>query len=434
LKIRLGILGGEESVNVILGIVANYPSFNCIPLINGDREKVIPILQEYDKKVDMWLFPGRIAYVIAKEWGGVSRPIFNIPYKGSSLYRTLCEIFYSQKLRIDEISFDSVLNKDIQQTCDELGILEKPAYIKPFELGQTEEECVEFHYQLWKNGSTKAAITGAGNVKKRLQQLGVPVLKILPARADVEAALTMMMRVSEMQFVRDAQIAVQMLELDTFTSAKEFFSADEMYSGEIEIRQKLISYAKRVHGSLKAAGPDRFVIFTTRGMLRTVTDDFSAIPIIEEFEQIGQSLVTCGIGIGMSAYEAEFHAAKALLHAKEYGKGSWMVFFDDKTAVGPLGREQQISYCYSSESLQSVSELTKISISTLSKIIAIMRKIRSPEISAQELASHLQILPRSARRIIAKLEQNGFAQAVGEESPNPRGRPRTLYRINLGQE
>lgn len=434
MKIRLGILGSEESVKVILDIVASYPNFTCFPLVNGDRERIIPLLQEYDKKVDMWLFPGRIAYVIAQEWGGISRPVFNIPYKGSSLYRTLCEIFYSKKLTISQISFDSVLDEDLQLACAELGILEKTAHVKPFMLGQTEEECAEFHYQLWKSGSTKAAVTGAGNIKKRLQQLGVSVFKILPARADVEAALNMMMRVAEMQFVRDAQIAVQMLELDAFTSSKEFFSADEMYSGEIEIRQKLISYAKRVHGSLKAAGPDRFVIFTTRGMLRAVTDDFSAIPLIEEFEQIGQSLVTCGIGVGMSAYEAEFHAAKALLHAKKYGKGSWVVFFDDKTVVGPLGKEKQISYCYSSESLRSVSDLTKISISTLSKIIAIMRKIRSLEISAQELASHLQILPRSARRIITKLEQSGFAQAIGEESPSPRGRPRTLYRINLGQE
>lgn len=434
MRIRLGILGSEESVQVILGIVANYPNFTCVPLINGDREKVIPLLQENENEVDMWLFPGRIAYIIAQEWGGVSRPVFNIPYKGSSLYRTLCEIFYSQKLSINQISFDAVLNEDLQHTCDELGIAERPVYVKSFELGQTEEECVEFHYQLWKSGSTKAAVTGAGNVQKRLQQLGVPVFKILPARADVEAALNIMMRVSEMQFVRDAQIAVQMFELDAFTAAKEFFSADEMYSGEIEIRQKLISYAKKVHGSLKAAGPSRFVIFTTRGMLRTVTDDFSAIPLIEEFEQIGQNLVTCGIGIGQSAYEAEFHAAKALLNAKEYGKGSWMVFFDDKTAIGPLGKKEQLTYCYSSEGLQSVSDLTKIGISTLSKIIAIMRKIRSAEISAQELAIHLQILPRSARRIITKLEQGGFADAVGEENPNPRGRPRTLYRINLGQE
>lgn len=48
--------------------------------------------------------------------------------------------------------------------------------------------------------------------------------------------------------------------------------------------------------------------------------------------------VTCGIGIGKTAYEAGINADKALLHAKEHGTGSWMAFFDDNTIVGPLGQ------------------------------------------------------------------------------------------------
>jgi len=80
----------------------------------------------------MWLLPGRIAGVIAREWGGVLQPVFQILYKGSSLYKTLCEIFYTQPVKLTEISFDSILYEDLKQVFVEMGIPEEPAYVRPF--------------------------------------------------------------------------------------------------------------------------------------------------------------------------------------------------------------------------------------------------------------------------------------------------------------
>ena len=53
-------------------------------------------------------------------------------------------------------------------------------------------------------------------------------------------------------------------------------------------------------------------------------------------------------------------------------------------------------------------------------------------LSAQELALALQILPRSARRILTTLSKYGYAKEVGEETTgNKRNRPRKIYEINL---
>ena len=120
--------------------------------------------------------------------------------------------------------------------------------------------------------------------------------------------------------------------------------------------------------------------------------------------------------------------------SKERGRGSWMVFFDDKTVVGPLGTEEQISYEYVSEHLQEISHKTSLSVATLSRLHSAWKKLRQPGISAQELALQLQVLPRSARRILADLEQAGLAEVIGEELPGPRGRPRKRYKILLGME
>ncbi|TRY21285.1 ArsR family transcriptional regulator, partial [Geobacillus sp. LEMMJ02] len=135
-----------------------------------------------------------------------------------------------------------------------------------------------------------------------------------------------------------------------------------------------LRYAKQLQGSLKTAGPGRYVIFTTRGMLREVTANYTSVPNLEELFGIRDELVTCGIGVGKTAYEAEIHAGTALLHAKERGPGTWMVYFDDKSIVGPLGRQEQITYSAASGQLQEISRQTSLSVQTLSKLHSILKK------------------------------------------------------------
>lgn len=108
-----------------------------------------------------------------------------------------------------------------------------------------------------------------------------------------------------------------------------------------------------------------------------------------------------------------------------------MVFFDDKRIAGPLGKSEQITFSGASGQLQEISRQTSLSVQTLSKLQSILKKRGSAEINAHELAMHMQIMPRSARRILIELETKGIATVVGEESPHPRGRPRKVYRIEL---
>ena len=435
MKIRLGLLGVEDSLPVMQSIVADYPDFEPVPCLWRNIDEVVPILQEYDPKVDMWLSAGRIPYLTAQEWGGLIHPIFHLPYKGASLYRTLCKVFYTQKIKMNEISFDSILEDDLKEVFDELGIAEAPAYVRPFQAGMSEEDNVRYHYDLWKAGKTKLAITCAWNVKNGLEELGVPYYRVLPARTAVESTLNMMLRLREMEGVRDAQIAVQMLEFDSLdVMAQEWRSTDDLYSAEMQTKQRLITYAKKVCGSLKAAGAGRFIVFTTRGMLREMTADFTQRPVNDAYKELESGFAACGIGIGRSAYEAEFYAAKALVQAKTYGKGAWMVFFDDKTVIGPLGKADQLAYSCSVEHLWAASEKTSISIATLSKIERLMQKEQRTTLSAYELAQGLRILPRSARRIMLELEKAGLAVVVGEETFGGRGRPRKCYKIFLRRE
>jgi hypothetical protein len=433
IRIRLGILGADDSLAIIQNIANGYKELHCIPVVYWDEEEIIDLIHPYMHQVDMWLFSGQVPYSIVKEWGEIDCPMFYVPHTGASLYRTLLHIYYERQIPIQQLSFDTYHPSEIERLLDEVGICEQVPHVKHYQGGISAAALAQYHYELWKQGLTKAAVTCLRTAHLELEKLGVPVYRVLPARSAVESIVQMIIRTGEMLRFQDAQIAVQMIEVDSlFAISNETFSTDEIYKMEMKVTEKLLKYAKKIQGSLKIAGPGRYVIFATRGALKDITDHYKIIPTIKELEEMDREIVACGIGVGRTAYEAEIYAGKAFLHAKKYGRGTWMVVFDDDTIVGPLGRSEQICYSFDCAELQAISQKTNLSVATLSKISAILRKLGKNEINAYELAMYMQILPRSARRILHELEIKGLAEVVGETNPYPRGRPRKVYRIFLG--
>jgi hypothetical protein len=389
-------------------------------------------LQTYSESVDAWLFAGAVSYSYAKRWGDFKQPTYYLEYTGTSLYKTLLWASYAKGLKIDEMSFDSFELTDLRNILKEVNIGEKPLYVKPFDESQTLTDYVNFHYSKWKEQKIKGVITCIPQIRSKLENLGVPVFGVLHTESAIESKLNSIELAFELKRYQNAQIAVQMLELDIENNLpKDLFSTDELLNIELKITDKLLKYAKRLHGSLKAAGLGKFVIFTTRGVMEKITNSFCSMPEMVELDGINLKSVTCGIGVGHSAYEAEIHAVNALIHAKKYGKGTWMALLDNYEFIGPLGMPNQINFFYHSDELESISKKTSLSVSTLSKVASSLEQIKTNEVSVKELSQFLQIIPRSAQRIISVLEQHGYASVVRQESPHARGRPKKIYQIIL---
>ncbi|GED61398.1 ArsR family transcriptional regulator [Brevibacillus formosus] len=430
LKLRLGVIGADDSLAIIESVMREFPEIEYLPIVYWKEEEILDLILPHVDEVDMWLFSGQVPYAMVSESGKVQVPMAYVPHLGASLYRTLLHLSHQLGVRVEEVSFDTFSPEELGHFLDEAGIAGGYKWLKHYEGAISADELADYHEQLWKAGKTKVAVTCLRTADVELVRRGVPVHRVVPTRAGVISVIHMLLRTHEMLHFKDTQIAVQMMEIDPFRElAGGNFSTDEWQNAEIKTMEKLLRYAKHLQGSLKTAGPGRYVIFTTRGNLQEVTRDYATMPDLEELFGIRADQVTCGIGIGKTAYEAEIHGGAALLHAKERGTGNWMVFFDDKSVVGPLGRAEQITYRYDSEKLQELSQLTSLSVMTLAKLYSILKKRGSQEIHATELASYLQILPRSARRILIELESKGLAQVIREENPHPRGRPRKVYRI-----
>jgi hypothetical protein len=430
LSIILGLLGPSDSIELVQQYLKKFNDITCIPIECLTEEDLNNRVLPYKADITIWLCTGPITYDIVQKWGGISDPIFHIPIHGSALYSLLLQISYEHHITVNEISFDAISHEELKQLLYETGIREPIQYVRSETIEL--QELIDFHYHCYEKGLTKIAITGHP-IQKQLQQLGIPAYRVFPTETSIDSAVSEIRRMYEMLHFKRAQIAVQIIEYDAaFVGLPNTaFTTDKLHELELEFTKKLRTYTKKIQGSILTIGLGRYAIFSTRGFLQDITHDFTRKAEIDSLNVLNEEMKTCGIGIGHSAYEAEINAWNALLQSREWGKGSWAVCFDDKKITGPLGKEEQLTYSYISDEIQSIREKTSLSASTLHKLKSIIKKRLNEEISASELAQYMQITTRSARRILNELEVNGLAQVVAEESPRKTGRPRKIYKLSL---
>lgn len=433
MRIKLGYVGVEDTMAFVTDIIQQNAEFECYAYTHERFEDVGPLVAEHADEVDMWLFSGPLPYQAAKEQAAhIQQPMFYIPYSGTGLYRTLCQLFYRQRIDISRLSFDMFSWEELAKVAYELELEADVLNTMPFD--GSYQALIDYHHNMWVQGQIDYAVTCVWYVQEKLKALGVPVLRVIPTESSVQAALTEAWRMWETLRYKDTQIAVQFIETDPYAGiTKDSYVSDELLRKELHVSESLLDYSRRVQGSLKTISPGRYAIFTTRGILKEITGHFTQIPEYPELQELGDGL-TCGIGIGRTAYEAEIMAGNALMQTRHYGQGTWMVVFDDKTVSGPLGQAERLSYSYSADGLQTISEQTGLSAVTLGKLEAILKKIQTDVIHSNELARQMSILPRSARRILVQLETSGYASVIGEETTSSRGRPLKMYRIALKRE
>ncbi|WP_051272032.1 hypothetical protein [Shimazuella kribbensis] len=429
LKIRLGIVGAMDAIEIIQDMLKKYSSeldtvfFSC--LTEKDLiDKVLPVKED----IDMWLCTGPITYNMVQKWGEITSPTFFVPYYGSCLYKTVLKAVYEQKVSIEQISFDAGTRSDYARALEEAEIKDKVCFVES-EMVDI-DSLIQYHLDLWKRGQIKVVITGHP-IQDELQKHGLPTYRVFPSTRAVDSIVHHIFQTHELMVFKGSQIAVQMIEIHSFASmTKNTYSSNELHKIEMMYSARLLSYSKKIHGSLQNIGFGRYAIFTTRGPLQELTSDFRSIPKLDDIDFLEKNAITCGIGVGKTVYEAEIHAGTAFLHAKEYGEGTWMVCLDNKTIAGPLDNtEYHLHYSYQSDRLEEVSHVTSLSVMTLQKLKSILRKRANDQITSHELAQYMQITQRSARRILMELEKYNFAEVIAEEKPYTRGRPRKIYKV-----
>lgn len=304
MQINIGVIGEKHTLSIFNEVIPDYKELKPYIFFDETEENFSEIIHTNNNIIDVWLVFDQIFYTkIQSAITDLNKPLYCIPYRGASFFKVLCSLLY-KNYKIEEISMDTIPYFDVARGLKEMDMDVHTIHCLSDNGTLKIKDYYDFHYNLFKSGKTKAAITRSYYIKQLLEKAGVPAINVTPLRVTIRAILNMILSNTRIKHLAAAQTAIQVFSFNIY-QFNASYSVDDIYSKQLVVTQKLITYSKRILGSLKTTIDGNFYIFTTRGMLENITNKFTAVPAFEELNEIQNSLTAAGIGIGNSAREAD---------------------------------------------------------------------------------------------------------------------------------
>lgn len=430
MKIRVGAVGPEDSVNVISEIAREFSDdLVIIPFMYSNVEETAEIVQKGESQVDVWMFSGQAPYAIAQA-NQLTKKAFFPQLNGSSLTKVLLTIGYMERRNLEHLSFDTLPEKDLSETFLELGLPNNGLKLYSYSGYKPTKELVSFHSNLFHNHVVDACVTCLNSVYVELKQLGIPAYRITPTRMIIRQTLNLARQKGETLHLRKSQIAVQLVQIGNMEKLMTDNGASyKVHRLNLQLQEAILDYTEAIAGSFVSIGNGKFIIFSTRGSVEH-PHTHPAI-LMEQISLITDLTTNIGIGFGDTSLAAEQNAQLALIHAKNYGPFYCFIVDNNGSVEGPLLQSDSIVFQYRTENKQISDKLQKagVTISTYNKILSVQKNISQNSVTSAGIAERLKMTQRNANRILNDLEKQGLATIIGEESPVSRGRPRKVYRI-----
>lgn len=429
MKTRVGAIGVSDTLQLFESVAKNYKTIEVIPFLYKNGDDIEATILNHGNTIDVWVFSGQVPYSLASERGLLKRDAFYPELNGSSLIRSLIEIIFNDRLSINRLSFDTLVESEIYETFSELNLPTSELYMYSYKGYRLTEELIDFHLSLYKNNKIDACVTCMRSVYEGLKHHNVPVYRITPTKMAIKQVLDRAMQQGETMWFKKSQIAVLLVHSNDSSNERYVTSYDD-YRLHLKLQEVMVSYAEAVSGTLIPIGNKNFMIFSTRGSVEIQLHSDSQ-QLLEKLQLNTDLTINIGVGYGTTALTAEKNARLGIKRAQHLG-GNCTILVDENGVIeGPLHHTDSLSFSYQTDKkeVQEALKKAKVSITTLNKLLAIQEKISV--INSNTLAEWLGTSQRNARRILSSLEKEGFATIVGEESPATTGRPRINYRVEI---
>jgi hypothetical protein len=444
-EVRVGVAGPREFVErVMLSGLPGAGGGAPVPPSEAElgiarRLVMAPYLTEHEVAervarladgVNAWLFASRIPLDYARRSGVLACPATCIQLGGTPLYAALLRA-RRDGLDPGQASFDGLSRAELDAGLADLGVPSEGAHLR--EETVTAAAIASFHERLWRLGQTSAAFTCLEQVAGRLSDAGVPVVRLRPTDQSIRSGLQAVTLLASHQVLADSQLAVAIVEVPALRhSPRRPAPRHATQELQLTVHRFLVREAQRIQGTVSQLGEHAFLIVATRHSLAAAGDP----PFAAAARSALGVALDVGVGTGRSEHEAEAQARLALGQAA-HGRAS--AGFSGQASRSRGATAELPGMADLARKLQDGSapagrpvtdSLSRIrALETLSRLAQKLAADAAPVVDAELTGQLLSVTPRTARRQLRALVDEGLALPLPPARQRHPGRPRLAYRL-----
>jgi hypothetical protein len=423
-RLTIGVVGPADLVEDIMHLSGTLDDGRVDLQLVGvgyhDESEVAREFFRVQADLDVCLFAGPLPYELAQRGGHVSVPSTFIPLSGSALYAALLRGVLQEGCDVAKVSIDSLPRREVLDAYTDLGVSSRGVHVRDYTGPDSLTEFVQFHEQLWRRGKTSAAVTSIRSVAQSLQALGISTLRTVPTRSTIRTALRTATLLGIGSRLEESQIAIAVVEVPDLTGDRYGYGYEEL---KLRLHRVLLDEALRMDATVLYRDERSYYVIATLGPMLAMTDGFREPPFLDRVRDELGLAVRLGIGLGVTAREADTNAREAL---GRVGSSA-----DRGFVVGHAGRMPLLA----ARGRTRRSTPDDDNLKTLRRIVDAMNALRDQNdtralvVDASTVASALGLTPRAAQRMLHALAHAGFAWPMPPTRTAGPGRPPRPYRL-----
>ncbi|EST53969.1 hypothetical protein T458_22500 [Brevibacillus panacihumi W25] len=296
----------------------------------------------------------------------------------------------------------------------------------------TYDEILDFHLSLWLQGKVDLSITRYSNVVNKLKENDIQFIHLYPSHESIIDKFNKMISDIQISQLVDKQVAIGNISIRNV-------NLQDANTGQLDLQlmllhKSLLEYASLHHLPFMIQKRQlHFEIITSlRDLKETLTHHYTSCSLFEYLSEQLPFKVNIGWGSGDSLHKARTNAQSANKAAEAHPNNCSFVITEDDQVIGPLGDKACIQFSNSmNEQIEKWSVQLGISPLQIQKIVAVIDKTNSNELSSEDVSFYLGITIRSANRFLNILQDRGVASVSYKKQEKLRGRPKKMYRIDF---
>ena len=434
-ELQVGVFGPRAVTRAIVEVgtkVAAVSDYR-VRFLSGIADNADQVRERYESVADRMtaaVFPGPLLFDVARAEGYLRHPASHVQLKSSALLSTIISGMTTGGLDPRRLSVDSLAETDVRDAYDDIGLDSSGVFVREYDSPTSVGEFAAFHRELYRAGRTSAALTTVLDVERRLRAEGIPVFRIRPTRAAMEAAVEVALALASGHKVRDQNllmVAVSMVLRGESGGAGRYGYWQQ--EAQLSLHQVLLEEARIVDATVVRRADDVFLVTMTLGGIAALTGQLTHAPFAQSVRNRLGFPVAVGVGAGESAYAAEVNALTAAAQAREL-EGAEAVYID--------GRGVETRLAMPTAGLRVADGDAESARPRDERWDRVVRDLRAAlaasgdgeqVFGAEELAEVSGVTSRSARRTIQQMVEAGLLWPLPVARSAGAGRPRQLFKL-----